>query len=222
MEDNLTEREQIEQVRGWLRENAPWAVAGILLGVGSLVGVQQWHAWQERQALGAAAKYTATVAALGNNNAEGAGKLVAELRDSYSRTPYPDMAALALAHFDVDTGKLAEAATLLAEVAKNARDPDLQTVARLRLARVQRALGKPDEALATLGGAAPNELPAYADVRGDLLADKGDQAGAISAWRKALAGPGLDPGARELIELKITAAGGDPSAPATAATGATP
>ncbi|MCX7058196.1 MAG: tetratricopeptide repeat protein [Proteobacteria bacterium] len=222
MEENLSERQQIEQVRDWLKENAPWAIAGIVLGVGGLIGVQQWRGWQENQSLTAAAKYTATLTALGGNSPEDATKLVAELREHYSRTPYPDMAALAVAHFDVDTGKLAEAATLLGEVAKSGRDAELQAVARLRLARVQRALGKPDEALATLGAATPADLPAYADARGDLLADKGDQAGALSAWHAALAGAGLDPAARELIELKITAAGGELPAPVAAATGVKP
>ena len=162
MEEYLSERQQIEQVRGWLRENAPWAVAGIVLGVGGLLGLNQWHGWQERKSLAAAQKYSATLAALGSNNPDGALKLVNELRDGFARTPYPDMAALAVAHFDVDSGKLADAATLLEQVANGSRDPELQVVSRLRLARVQRALGKPDQALATLGAASPTEPPAYA------------------------------------------------------------
>jgi len=216
VEEYLSERQQIEQVRGWIRENAPWAVAGVVIGVGALVGWQQYQAWQERQALAGAEKYNATLVALGRTDAAAAGKLVTELRDQYSRTPYADMAALALARYDVEVGKLPDAATLIEQVMQSSNDAELKLVARLRLARVPRAEGKPDVALATLAGAGA-ETPAYADVRGDVLADKGDAAGAIAAWRIALAGKGLDAASRELIGLKITAAGGDPTPMPTAA-----
>jgi predicted negative regulator of RcsB-dependent stress response len=221
VEEYLSERQQIEAVRGWVRENAPWAVAGVLIGVAALVGWQQYQAWQERTAQGGAEKYAATVAALGRNDADAAGKLAKELHDHYARTPYGDMASLAIARYDVETGKLAEAATLLGQVLGDTRDPDLKVVVRLRLARVLHAEGKPEEALATLA-AGPADSPAYADVRGDVLGGKGDAAGALTAWRAALAAKDLDAAARQLIELKFAAAGGDEAAPPPAATGVKP
>ena len=149
--------------------------------------------------------------------AEGAGRLVKELRDSYGRTPYSDLAALALARFDVEGGKLADAAGLLETVIKDTHDADLAAVARLRLARVQRADGKPDAALATLAAApAGTGSPAYADVRGDVLLDKGDKAGALAAWREALASKSTGVN-RELLQLKIAALEPPPAAPAAAA-----
>ena len=220
MEENLSERQQIEQVQGWVRENAPWAVAGILIGVGALVGWQQWQAWQERRSVAAVEKYNATLAALGRSDVAAANALVLELRAGYARTPYADMAALAIARADVESGKLPEAASYLEQVARDSRDPDLQVVARLRLARVQRAQGKTEEALATLTAGPAAESPAYADVRGDLLADKGDAKGAIAAWRVALTATGQQAAGRELIELKIAAAGGDTAQAAPAAAGA--
>jgi len=42
VEEYLSERQQIEHVRGLIRENAPWAVTGVLLGVAALVGWQQY------------------------------------------------------------------------------------------------------------------------------------------------------------------------------------
>jgi len=216
VEEYLSERQQIEHFKGLVRENAPWAVTGVLIGVGALVGWQQYGAWQSHKSLDAADKYTQTLAALGRNDPDGAGKLVKELHDDYARTPYGDMAALAVAHYDVDTGKLAEAATLLEQVERDTKDAELKAVVRLRLARVQRALNKPDDALKTLAGG-PADSPAYADVRGDVLMDKGDAAGALTAWQAALAAKNLDPSARQLVELKVTAAGGDPSALPTAA-----
>ena len=216
MDDNLSERQQVEQLRDLVKQNAPWAVGGILIGVLGLLGWQQWHSWLDRQAFTASQKYQATLEALSRNDGDGAVRLTKELRDDYSRTPYADLAALALARFDVEAAKLPDAARYLAEVAQKAQDPELKTVARLRLARVERAEGKPDQALATLAQSPPGAAAAaFADVRGDLLLDKGDKAAAIAAWREALAAktPGIVNS--ELIELKLAALGAEPAAAAT-------
>jgi predicted negative regulator of RcsB-dependent stress response len=213
VEEYLSERQQIDWLRATLKENAPWALASVVITIGLFVGYQQWKAWGERQSATAAQKYEATLDALARGDAEGAGRVVKELRESYGRTPYSDLAALALARFDVEGAKLADAAGLLESVIQNTHDADLATVARLRLARVQRADGKPDAALATLAAApAGTASPAFADIRGDVLLDKGDKAGALAAWREALASKSAGVN-RELVELKIAALE-PPAAPA--------
>jgi len=225
VEEYLSERQQIDWLRATLRENAPWALASVAITVGLFVGYQQWQGYRERQSATAGQKYEATLDALGRGDADGAARIVKELRDSYGRTPYSDLAALALARLDVEAGKLADAAGLLETVMKSTRDEDLATVARLRLARVERAQGKGDAALATLAGApAGTASPAFADIRGDVLFDKGDKAGALAAWKEALAAKsgGVD---RELVELKIAALESPAppaAAPAAAAAGRQP
>ena len=222
MEEYLSERQQIDWLRSTLKENAPWALASVVITLGLIVGYQQWQGWRERQSATASQKYEAVLDALARGDADGALRVVKELQESYARTPYSDLAALALARFDVEGNKLGEAAGLLEDVVKQTRDEDLAAVARLRLARVQRADGKADAALATLAGApAATASPAYADVRGDVLLDKGDKAGALAAWREALAAKtqGVD---RELVELKIAALEPPPPAARPAAAGQTP
>lgn len=222
MEEYLSERQQIDWLRATLKENAPWALASVAITIGLFVGYQQWQGYRERQSGTASQKYEATLDALSRGDADGAARMVKELRESYGRTPYSDLAALALARLDVETGKLADAAGLLETVMKHTRDEDLATVARLRLARVQRADGKPDAALATLAGApAGTSSPAFADVRGDVLSDKGDKAGALAAWREALAAKSAGVNS-ELIELKIAALEppASPASPAPAPTAA--
>jgi hypothetical protein len=75
VEDYLSERQQIDQVRIWLKENAPWAVTGILIGVGALFGWQQFQAWRERQALTGGEKYSQTLEALARNDRDAATRL---------------------------------------------------------------------------------------------------------------------------------------------------
>jgi predicted negative regulator of RcsB-dependent stress response len=217
VEDYLSEREQIDQVRRWIRENAPWAIAGVLLGVGLLVGWQQFGRWKENQSVAAAQKYTQTLDALSRNDKDAAAKLVQQLRDDYRKTPYADMAELALARFYVEDGKLPEAAKSLEAVMNATTDEELKLVARLRLARVQRAQGNADAALATLNAVqGGGYAPAFAEVRGDVLFDKGDRAGALAAYREAQKSkvPGLVD--EESLKLKIDELGGA-DAPATVA-----
>ena len=70
----------------------------------------------------------------------------------------------------------------------NAKDDELKMVARLRLARVQSAQGKYDDALATLKVESAGEFaPRIADTRGDVLLAKGDRAGALKEYLAARA-----------------------------------
>jgi predicted negative regulator of RcsB-dependent stress response len=214
VEDYLSEKEQIAQLRGVVRENAPWAVAGVLIGVALLVGWQQWQAWRERQAAAAGAKYSQTLEALGRADREAATRLTTQLRQDYARTPYADLAALALARYYVDVGRPGEAAPYLEAVMRDSRDEELRVVARLRLARAQRADGKPDLALATLAQGKPGPAAAaYAEVRGDVLRDKGDRAGAVAAYQQALADTTAGLVNRERVELELAALGGSGAKP---------
>jgi predicted negative regulator of RcsB-dependent stress response len=205
VEEYLSERQQIEQVKTWVKENAAWAIGGLVIGFAVLFGVKQWNAYTERKAQGGAEQYQQMLQALSRNDTAGADKVNKTLHDDFSRTPYGDLADLAYVRFDVEGGRLDAAATRLQSVLKTSRDPELTIVARMRLARVQAALGKYDDALKTLGD---TQGPAFDDLRGDVLFQKGDRAAAVAAWNAVLGVPeqrGVD---RQIIELKIAAAGG--------------
>lgn len=205
MEDFLDERDQWDALKGWLKENGAWIVAGVLIGVGTLYGWRWWESRVTTRAQTAATRYSDVLDALGRNDRARAEQLSQALASDYGETPYADQARLLLARHDVDTGKLDEAVKKLESVAGNSDDEELRNVARLRLARVQLMQKKPDEALATLAQGDPGAFaPAYEEARGDALLAKGDQAAALAAYRKAVetAEPGsVDEG---LLQLKIT------------------
>ena len=143
MEEYLSERQQIDWLRSTLKENAPWALASVVITLGLIVGYQQWQGWRERQSATASQMYEAVLDALARGDADGALRVVKELQESYARTPYSDLAALALARFDVECNKLGEAAGLLEGVVKQTRDEDLAAGATSRASAASRAAGSP-------------------------------------------------------------------------------
>ena len=91
------------------------------------------------------------------------------------------------------------------------QDPELRMVARVRLARVQLAQSKFDDALATLKVPDEGEFSTrIADVRGDVLLAKGDRAGALREYLAARTGESKGRVDTELLDLKIRDLGGTP------------
>jgi len=232
IDDFYNEQEQWERVKRWLRENGPWIIAGILLGLGVLAGWRWWEARVERRHVEASSAYQQILQNLERGDRAAALKAVDELRAEYRASAYAPQADLLAARVHVDAGEFGPAALRLERVMNEADDPQLQLVARLRLARVQLAQNNADAALATLAAAEPGGFAArFAEVRGDALHAKGDRAAALAAWKSAqrLAGDGATtPPTLDLegLNLKIwdlesdgvTAAAAAPSsAPAAAA-----
>jgi predicted negative regulator of RcsB-dependent stress response len=203
VEEYLNEKEQWERVLAWLREQGPWILAGVAVALALFGG---WHFWQNRMQqrdLAAAARYEQVIGAFGKNDVAGGYRLADELVKTFPRTAYADQANLAVARIQVETKQLDQAAARLQQVLGSTKDAELALIARLRLARVQLAQGKADDALKTLNAAQPGAFAArYAEVRGDALLAKGDRDAALKAYREARgsAASTLDTG---LLDLKI-------------------
>jgi len=219
--EDLSDNEREEQLRRFWADNWLWIVGGIALGLGALAGWQYWQKSKLTAAEQDEASYVATLELLGKNSKDEAVKKADELRSLHPKSPYADQSDLALARFAVDTGDWDLAGNRLRTVADTSRDPELRLIARARLARVLSEQGKHDDALKLLDDANAGAFTAlFHDARGDVLAAKGDVAGARKAYDAALAATttaaesqALD---REFIELKRDAL------PAAAAVTATP
>jgi len=203
VDEYLSEEEQWERFKAWLKQNGPWALAGIAIAVAGLGGWRWWQARAEQRLLAAAAEYQQLLTVFGRNDLAAAERQADALVAAYPRTGYAEQAELAIARLEMENGRATAAGERLQRVMQKASDPGLALIARLRLARVQLDQNQADAALATLAGTEPGAFaPRFAEVRGDALLAKGDRAGALAAYREARAA-GAAGGDADLLDLKI-------------------
>lgn len=204
MEDYLSEKEQWEWLKAWVRSNGLWIIAGIAVGAGILAGWRWWEARTDRIALEAGAKYQQILEALDRKDRARADLITTELERDYASSPYVDQARLLQARVAVDANELDKAANALQTVMTSTQDKQLALVARLRLARVQLAQGKPDEAIKTVDAVDAGAFkPRYQELRGDALFAKGDKTGALKEYEAARAGTVTQSVDAQSLELKI-------------------
>ncbi len=189
MDEYLTDQQQAEQVKGWLRENGVFLVAGVVLGLGGLFGWNQWNRYQERKAEEASAVYETFLQAVRTQRLDRAEEGMTRLTADFSASPYTDQGRLAIARLYLEQGKPDKAAEFLQQVVDTAVSPEFRLIARLRLARVQTLQEKYDLALKTLTDPGSKAFaPAFHDVRGDVYYAMGKAAEARSEYEQALNG----------------------------------
>lgn len=204
MEEYLSEKEQWEQVKAWLRDNGLWIIAGIAVGAAALGGWRWYQDHVDSVGAQANAKYTQVLEAFGRGDRTQGFVLLGELERDYSSSPYVDQGRLMAARMYVDSGELDKAVPELQTVTEHSKDSELALLARLRLARVQIAQNKADAALATLNGMKPGAFePRYHEILGDAYYAKGDKATALKEYLKAKVGDfgGSD---SQQLDLKIS------------------
>jgi predicted negative regulator of RcsB-dependent stress response len=203
VDEYLSEKEQWERLLTALREQAPWMLAGVAVVAAAFGG---WHLWQvrtEHRALEAAGLYSQALDAFTRNDLAGGVKIADRVVQDFSGSAYSDQVNLAAARVQAEALQLDQAAARLTQVLHGTHDPGLALVARLRLARVQTAQGKPDDAIKTLDAVPAGAFHArYAEARGDALFAKGDRDGALKQYKEARAS-GSDTVDAELLDLKI-------------------
>lgn len=215
MDDNLSEKEQIELIKAWLRANVPWILAGIAVGGLAIGGWRWWGGHTDQLALQAGAQYQQALMAFNAGDKARGLALVDDLERDHAGSPYTDQANLAAARVLVESNELERAAQRLQTVESKSHDPELAMIAKLRLARVQISLGKSDQALATLGPPPTGAFAArYHEVRGDAYYAKGDKAAALDEYRAARSAAGPAAAENDVLNLKINDLTGAANAPA--------
>ena len=214
MDDYLSDKEQVERLRQWWRENGWFLIGGVALGGLAILGYNQYFAYQDRQGEGAAALYAQVKSETEDGDTEDAEARFAELRNEFPHHAYTHQAGLLLASAEVVTAPDA-AAEKLKFTMENSEDAELAMVARLRLARVLAYRDRQQEALALLNVAEPGQFAGrIAEIKGDIHAARGETDAARTAYLEAMVAPGAELLDRGFLQMKLSDLPG--SAPAAA------
>ncbi len=192
-----TEEQQIEAIKKFWKENGLAIFIGAAIGIGGLVGWNQYKASEIEAQEAASANYAQAVAQLEQEGGFGA---VSDYIANNSDQSYADLAAMQLANKAIASQDFAEAAKQLKIVVDNATHLPLKNLASIRLARVQKQQGDFDAALTTLQGVTENQFPGVAlELQGDIHQAAGNIEAARQAYVQALDAEG----ASAIVQVKL-------------------
>jgi predicted negative regulator of RcsB-dependent stress response len=202
VDEYVTEKEQIEQIKQWWRENGWFLIGGMAIAVFAYFGYYQYQDYRNARAEEAAdllIRLRQTV----EDDREGSDELLAQLRGEYAGTPYADHASLLMAR-ELLISNPARAAEELRAVMNSSKDSGLALIARLRLARVLAYQENFAEALGVLAVDDPGSFAARLnEIKGDIHAAMGEVDAARSAYTQALTAAGSEGVDRNFVQMKL-------------------
>lgn len=193
MDHYVSDEEQLETIKRWWKANGGAIIAGIIIGIVAILGWQYWNSYRNQRAEAASLHYAELNQALRQDELQQAEQLGQQLRDDFSGSVYPVLAALKLAKMAVEKGDNETARLQLQWVVDQGDEEEFKTIARLGLARLLVAEKRYDEANEQLDAV---ENPAFKAAREEL---KGDVYVGKNQWDKA----------RSAYAAALDASGGD-------------
>ena len=185
--NDLSEKEQLQEMRAWWSENGRYVITGVVLGVAIIFGWNQWRASIQTSRIEASNLFEEVMSAVGDGDTDMAEGAAGNIYDNYEQTVYPDQTRLAMARLYMDKGRDQDAADVLRELIVVGDENEIQLVGRLRLAKVLLYQNKPDEVVELLKDRGESGFSArYSEVLGDAYAAQGNFAEAQTAYLTAL------------------------------------
>lgn len=182
MDVNITEEQQVEQIKAWWKENGKAVVLGAVIGLGGLWGWRYYQGEIQAAKEQASEAYTQVITSL-ETNPETSVAMVQGFITEHEDSQYSVLAALQLAKSLVEQEKLDAAAEQLSWVIAHTQDEAILPIAQTRLARVHAQMTQYDTALAELDKVTAESWQAkVAELRGDILLEKGETLAAREAY----------------------------------------
>jgi len=185
MDENITEEQQVEEIKKWWKENGSSVVTGALFGLALVFGWRSWNEWREGNSEAASALYQQVIAAKADATLVQAigGRLIEEYPDSV----YAFLGAFAQAATLLEKGDTGGGQGRLEWAVLHAPDANLKALAQLRLARLLLDQGDLARAQTLAETAANNGFPAEsAELRGDIFLRQGDRNAARRLYQESL------------------------------------
>ncbi len=200
MDDLISEKEQIEQIRAWWSEYGGYVIGGLGLGIALLVGWNYWQNSKLEAELAGSAMYESLTGHVVEGKLEEAEIVAADLAATYAGTPYAGQAQLAMARLYMDKNRDQDAVDTLQELLDSAAGEELKGVARARLARILLYQGNPQAVVDLLEGQSSEAFAAaYNDLLGDAYQALGRTADARAAYQAVM----LDPMAQATVDQQF-------------------
>lgn len=169
MDNYETEEQQVEAIKKWWSENYKMVIFLTIIGLGSIVGVQQWKQKQTVNAQTASMEYDHILQVVKENKDEVISQQVEIMLNEYPDYTYAALSAMLEAKQMIEAGKLAEAEEKLQWVINNSKAQNLQHISRIRLATLLSAQDKNEAALKVLNVEKGSFTASYLEVKGDIL-----------------------------------------------------
>ena len=200
MDDLLSEKEQIDQIRSWWSEYGGYVIFGVAAGALLLFGVNYYQNSKLDAQLEASALYESLTNHVVDGNLEQAEVVADELGTSFADTSYAAQSKLAIARLYMDKNRDQDAADALSAMLEGPASEELKQLARLRLARILLYQDKAQEVVDLLEGQeAAGFTASYGEVLGDAYHVLGRVAEAESAYQAVL----LDPLSQGTIDQQL-------------------
>lgn len=203
MTEYLTEQEQIEILKSWIKQYSVVILAGVVIAVVAITG---WRYWQQREARilsHASAIYDEMLTNRAQNDPAATYVQAKKLFTHYPQTTYGKMAAFMLARAEVTKRNYPEAEKYLRWVLDHSNQISFRQIAKLRLARVQIAGEKPQAALETLATVEDKSFNGLVEeVRGDAYLALNKPANARESYKQALVDLPNAETIRPLLQMK--------------------
>ena len=209
MEGYASDREQIESLKKWWKENGKVLIVALALGFGAIFGGKAWVDYKNSQAESAALEFEQLLEELKQKNNQAVVERGNHIIDTFPKTPYAALAALALAKIKVEEGDYVSAREKLQWILDHARQPDMLLTARMRLAKVMITQGEAAQAVTLLDAVDPeNFLSSYEEIKGDAYLATGEHDKARLAYKKAFDAASSGMPSQEL-QMKLDDLGSD-------------
>lgn len=168
MNDYLTEQEQIEILKNWVKQYSLVILTGVFVAVLSISGWRYWQQRQDKILSHASSVYDEMLTVRAQNDLATTKIQAKKLFEHYPKTVYGEFAALMLAREAVIKKEYANAEKELRWVLKKSNIASILQIARLRLARIMLAEQKPNEAIKLLQTVEDKSFNGLTDeVKGD-------------------------------------------------------
>jgi predicted negative regulator of RcsB-dependent stress response len=187
VDDLLSEKEQIEQMRAWWAEYGNYVIGGVIAGALVLFGINYYQSSKLNTQLEASALFETLAEHVSNGDLDDAESVAAELETGYANTVYAAQSRLAMARLYMDKNRDQDAADELDELLAMSGADEVKDIARLRLARIHLYQDRAQEVVDLLEGQDNAAfLGRYSEVLGDAYAALGRVADAEAAYQTAL------------------------------------